>query len=150
MLTRVLDAFEAYAAESVVAEVTRGEGYPDAVVIRGLSEEGRLKVIRPSKVGLVSALMRHGEIHMGEADTLGSAVELDAAAIMDDRVARAVARLYNIRTRPGTLYLLFRLVAVGELDASTAEVKLDEMVKTGLYLDSRTLLAAKEKLREES
>ncbi|MBL7168158.1 DUF3368 domain-containing protein, partial [Candidatus Bathyarchaeota archaeon] len=58
------------------------------------------------------------------------------------------AELYNIPTRPGTLYILFRLTATDRLDASTAEDKLDQMINAGLYLDPRTLVAAKRKLRE--
>ena len=148
LLEVVLDSFEVYAAESVVAEVTQGEGYPDAKIIQGAVENGLLKVHRPLDGEFVRALLRHSEMHAGEAETLASAVDLGATAVMDDGVARAVARVYGIRTRPGTLYMLFRLVAAGKLDATSAEGKLDEMVKCGLYLDSRTLVAAKEKLRE--
>ena len=76
-----------------------------------------------------------------------SAEELGAYAIIDDKEARSVAELYNIRAHPGTLYVLFRLVATGKLDAKVAEEKLDRMVDAGLYLDPRTLIAAKNKLR---
>ena len=71
-------------------------------------------------------------------------------AIIDDKEARSVVELYDIRTHPGTLYVLFRLVAVRKLDAKVAEEKLDRMVDAGLYLDSRTFIAAKNKLKSNS
>jgi predicted nucleic acid-binding protein len=148
LLGAVLDVFEVVVAHRVLDEVTSGEGYPDAVVIRGAVEEGRIKVHEPSDGGMVDALMRHSEIHVGEAGTMASAVEMGAAAVMDNGVARAVAELYGIPARPGTLYLLFRLVFLGLLGPGEAEERLDGMVKAGLYLDSKTLIAAKEKLRK--
>jgi predicted nucleic acid-binding protein len=148
LLGAVLDAFEVVVAHRVLDEVTSGEGYPDAVVIRGAVEEGRIKVHEPSDRGMVDALMRHSEIHVGEAETMASAVEMGAAAVMDNGVARAVAELYGVPTSPGTLYLLFRLVSLGLLGTGEAEERLDGMVKAGLYLDSNTLIVAKEKLRK--
>jgi len=147
LLEAVLDSFEVIVTERVLDEATRGDGYPDAVVIRGAADEGRIKVHEPSDRDVVDALMRHREIHGGEAETMASAAELGATAVMDNGVARAVAEVYGVSTRPGTLYILFRLVSLGLLDPGDAEERLDQMVKTGLYLDSRTLIAAKEKLR---
>lgn len=148
LLEAVLDAFEVIVAHKVLDEVTRGEGYSDVVVIRGAVEDGRIKVHEPSDRGMVDALMRHSEIHVGEAETMAFAVELGVAAVMDNGVARAVAELYGVTTGPGTLYLLFRLVSLGLLGPGDAEERLDRMVKAGLYLDSKTLIAAKEKLRK--
>ena len=147
LLEATLGSFEVIVAESVLEEVTRGEAHPDAVMIRGAADEGRIKVHKPRDGDMVRALMRHREVHRGEAETMASAAELGAAAVMDNGVARAVANLYGVPTKPGTLYLLFRLVSLGLLDSRDAEDRLDQMVKTSLYLDSRTLIAAKEKLR---
>lgn len=147
LLEATLGSFEVIVAESVLEEVTRGEAPPDAVMIRGAADEGRIKVHKPRDGDMVRALMRHREVHRGEAETMASAAELGAAAVMDNGVAWAVANLYGVPTKPGTLYLLFRLVSLGLLDSRDAEDRLDQMVKTSLYLDSRTLIAAKEKLR---
>jgi len=147
LLEAALGSFEVIVAESVLEEVTRGEAHPDAVLIRGAADEGRIKVHRPRDGGMVQALMRHREVHRGEAETMAAAAELGTAAVMDNGVARAVARLHGVPTKPGTLYLLFRLVSLGMLSATNAEERLDRMVKSGLYLDSKTLIAAKEKLR---
>ena len=147
LLEATLGSFEVFVAERVLDEVTRGGDHPDAVIIRGAADEGRIKVHKPGDGDIVRALMRHREVHRGEAETMAAAAELGAAAVMDNGVARAVAKLYGVQTHPGTLYLLFRLVSQGQLDPRDAEDRLDQMVKTGLYLDSRTLIAAKEKLR---
>jgi predicted nucleic acid-binding protein len=147
LLEAALGSFEVIMAEGVLEEVTRGEAHPDAVIIRGAADEGRIKAQRPRDGGVVRALMRHREIHGGEAETMALAAELGAAAVMDNGVARAVARLHGVPTRPGTLYLLFRLVSLGMLSSADAEERLGRMVKSGLYLDSRTLIAAREKLR---
>lgn len=63
---------------------------------------------------------------------IARAEELGAYAIIDDEEARSVAELYDIRTRPGTLYILFSLVTAGKLGSEAAEEKLDQMVNMGL------------------
>jgi predicted nucleic acid-binding protein len=147
LLEAALESCEAYTTKSVMRETTENTDYPDAITIKDSIERGQLRIHSPGEAK-VKALTRHTELHLGEAEVLASAEELGAYAIIDDKEARSVAELYDIRTRPGTLYVLFRLVAVGELDPRTAEEKLDQMVDAGLYLDPRTLIAAKNKLRE--
>ena len=149
LLEAALDSCEAYTTRSIVRETTENTDYPDALIIKDSIDRGLLKIHSPEEAK-TKALGRHAEIHIGEAEALASAEELGAHAIIDDREARAVAQLYDIRTRPGTLYILFRLVALGRLEAVAAEEKLDQMVNAGLYLDPRTLVAAKNKLRKPS
>jgi len=147
LLEAALESCEAYTTNSVMKETTENTDYPDAITIKDSIERGLLKIHSPGEAK-IKALTRHPEIHLGEAEALASAEELGAYAIIDDKEARAVAELYNIRAHPGTLYVLFRLVAMRKLDAEVAEEKLDQMVDAGLYLDPRTLIAAKNKLRE--
>ena len=146
LLQATLESCEAYTTESVVKETTEKTDYPDAITIKDSIERGLIKIHSPREAK-IKALTRHPEIHLGEAEVLASAEELGAYAIIDDKEARSVAELYNIRAHPGTLYVLFRLVAIRKLDAEVAEEKLDRMVDAGLYLDPRTLIAAKNKLR---
>jgi len=61
--------------------------------------------------------------------------------------ARTIARTYWVRTAPGKLFLLFRLLRLKKMDVSDAEGMLADLVTSGLYLDPRTLLRAKEKLQ---
>ena len=148
LLEAALESCEAYTTKSVIKETTENNDYPDAITIKDSVEKRLLKIHSPGEAK-VKALTRHNEIHLGEAEVLASAEELGAYAIIDDKEARSVAELYNIRTHPGTLYVLFRLVAMRKLDAEVAEEKLDQMVDAGLYLDPRTLIAAKKKLRKQ-
>jgi predicted nucleic acid-binding protein len=149
LLEAALESCEAYTTKSVIKETTENNDYPDAIMIKDNVERRLLKIHSPGEAK-VKALTRHTEIHLGEAEVLASAEELGAYSIIDDKEARSVAELYDIRTHPGTLYVLFRLVAIRKLDAEVAEEKLDQMVDAGLYLDPRTLIAAKNKLRERS
>ena len=147
LLEPTLKSFQVTTSERALEEATRGQTHPDAVIIQAAADQGHIKVHKPGNSQLVQNLMRHREIHIGEAETMASAAELHAPAVMDNGVARAVANLYGIPTKPGTLYILFTLVSLGQLSPEDAETRLDQMVKTGLYLDSRTLIAAKEKLK---
>ena len=149
LLEAALESCEAYTTKPVMKETTENTDYPDAITIKDSIERGQIKIHSPGEAK-VKALTRHPEIHLGEAEVLASAEELGAYAIIDDKEARSVAELYDIRTHPGTLYVLFRLVAVRKLDAKVAEEKLDRMVDAGLYLDSRTFIAAKNKLKSNS
>jgi predicted nucleic acid-binding protein len=84
---------------------------------------------------------------MGEAETLAAAKELNGLAIVDEAEARTIAKAYGIRTRTGTLFLLFRLLAPKRIEPTECERMLDELVQSGLYIDSRTLIRAKHKIR---
>ncbi len=127
--------------------VERGQGRPDALSIRDAVERGELKVYDVRDRTAVRALQRHPEIHMGEAETLAAAKELNAYAVVDEAEARAIAKTYGIRTRTGTLFLLFRLLALKRIEPTECESILDELVESGLYIDSQTLIRARQKIR---
>lgn len=138
---------QAHITEEVYAEtVDRGRDSPEAPVIRSHVDRGELTFYRVKDRSLLEALRRHPEIHSGEAETLAAARELDALAVVDEKEARAVGRVYGIRQAPGTLFLLFLLLTQGKIGVEDADKNLTEMVASGLYLDPKTLLKAKEKL----
>ena len=147
-LKLVLSICDAYMTGEVYREtVERGQGKPDATVIRDVVEGGELKVYDVRNRNVVKMFQRHPEIHMGEAETLAAAKELNALAIVDEAEARAIAKAYGIKTRTGTLFLLFRLLALERIEASECERILDELVESGLYIDSHTFIRAKQKIR---
>lgn len=147
-LKLVLSICEAYVAREVYREtVERGQGKPDATVIHDSAERGEIKVYDVRDRNLVRMFQRHPEIHMGEAETLAAAKELNAFAIVNEAEARAVAKAYGIRTRTGTLFLLFRLHALKRIEATECERILDALVESGLYIDSHTFIRAKQKIR---
>lgn len=150
-LNLVLGICQAYITREVHREtVERGEARPDAMAIRDTMERGKLRIYDIRNRGLVRALQRHPEIHLGEAETIAAAKELNAFAIIDEVEARAVARTYGVKTRTGTLFLLFKLLSLGRIDARACERILDELVESGLYIDSHTLLRAKQKIAEKT
>ena len=147
-LALVLSICEACMTGEVYSEtVEQGQGRPDAIVIRDAVERGKLKVYDVRDRNVVKMFQRHPEIHMGEAETLAAAKELNAFAIVDEAEARAIAKVYGIKTRTGTLFLLFRLLALKRIEAAECERILDELVESGLYIDSQTLIRAKQKIR---
>jgi predicted nucleic acid-binding protein len=147
-LRLVITICKAYVTSEVYREtVERAEGRPDAMVIRDAVESGELKVYDVRERRVVKMLLRHPEIHLGEAETLAAAKELNGFAIVDEAEARAIAKTYSIRTRTGTLFLLFRLLALKRIEPTDCESMLDELVESGLYIDPRTLIRAKHKIR---
>ncbi len=150
-LALVLDTCEAYITREVYREtVEHGRGRPDAMVIRDLAESGKLKVYDVGNRHLVEALQRHPEIHVGEAETLAAAKELNGLAVVDEVEARTIAQSYGIQTRTGTLFLLFRLLTLKRIRATECLKILDQLVESGLYIDSHTLTKARRKIEEFS
>lgn len=150
-LSLILDICEAYVTREVYREVVeRGEGRPDAALIRDAMERGDIKLYDVRNQKLIIALRRHPEIHAGEAETLAAAKELNASAVVDEAEARAVAKTYGITTKTGTLFLLFKLLSLGRIDAKECENMLDELVESGLYIDVQTLIRAKQKIRQST
>jgi predicted nucleic acid-binding protein len=144
------DICDAYITKEVYSETVERVRYPDSLVIKDIVEGGGLMVYDVKDKRIVEALLRHTEIHAGEAETLAAAKELDGLAVIDEKEARTLARIYGIRSAPGTLFLLFRLLKLGKLDVEEADETLNNLVSSGLYLDPKTLLRAKEKLEEYS
>ena len=147
-LTMALSICQAYITREVYKEtVERGEGKPDALLIHDAIESGVLKLYDVRNRTSLAKFLRHTEIHLGEAETLAAAKELDAFAIIDEAEARALAKTYGVKYRTGTLFLLFRLLALGKVNVNDCETVLDKLVQSGLYLDSTTLINAKNKIR---
>jgi predicted nucleic acid-binding protein len=150
-LSHILEVCEAHITSEVYREaVDRGEGRPDAMLIRDAVERGEIRVHDVRDRRLVDALLRHPEIHKGEAETLAAAKELNAFAIIDEAEAGAVGRTYAIQTRTGTLFLLFKLLTLKRVGAEECLRILDELIDSGLYVDSPTLRRARQKIEKEA
>jgi len=148
MLNLTLEICNAYITREVYAEaVERGGAHPDALVIKDAIESGRLKVYDIKDKRLLEALLRHPEIHVGEAETITAARELGGLAVIDEKEARVIANLYKVKTAPGCLFLLFRLLKLRKITINEAEETLEKLLTSGLYLDPLTLLTARKKLR---
>lgn len=148
-LRLIFDVCDVYITREVYSETVKKDGkYPDSLIIKDAVDRGVLKVYGVREKMLVKALSRHPEIHVGEAETLAAAKELDGLAVIDEKEARTIAKIYGIRSAPGTLFLLFRLLKLKKISVEDADETLSDLIASGLYLDPKTLLRAKEKLEE--
>jgi predicted nucleic acid-binding protein len=146
-LKLVLETCQAYITREVYQEaVEHGRGKPDAAVIRDAVGRAEMIVYDVRDARLLTALQRHQEIHRGEAESLAAAKELNVPAVVDEAEARSVAKMYGIQTRTGTLFPLFKLLTLKRIKAEEALRILDELVESGLYIDSQTLTRARQKI----
>jgi len=147
-LTVALSICIPYMAREVYNEtVARGGGRPDALVIHDAMVGGTLNVYDIQNRKLITKFLRHPEIDPGEAETLAAAQELNGFAIIDEAEAREVSETYGIPTRRGTVFLLLRLLALRKISDKGCENMLHELVRSGLYIDSTTLIRVKDKIR---
>jgi predicted nucleic acid-binding protein len=148
-LEAISEISEIVITEEVLEEATRGE-HPDALAIREAIKKRVIKVYSIQDRKIVEVLLEYQRIHPGEAETLAAAKELGGYAVVDDAEARSVAKVYRIQTAPGTLFLLFRLLTSDQISRQDAEILLTQLVQGGLYLDTRTLLRAKERIKNHN
>ena len=149
MLNLILEICNPYITRTVYAEVVeRGDAHPDALIVQDAVESGRLKVYEAKHKESLQVLLRHTEIHIGEAETITAAKELGGLAVIDEKEARVIANIYKVNKAPGCLFLLFRLFKAGKITTNEAEETLEKLLASGLYLDPLTLISARRKLRK--
>ncbi|KXA94567.1 hypothetical protein AKJ37_07495 [candidate division MSBL1 archaeon SCGC-AAA259I09] len=116
-----------------VVEVGKEKGFDDALVTEELIERGVLKVKEPPKQ-LLDRIKLHQDIHPGEAETLSLAKSLNAIAITDDPVARAIADMYDVM-REGSYMVILRMLNAGEINKEKAKSSLRKLVDSGWRCD---------------
>ena len=130
---------EKFTVPAVVEEVVaRGKeiGYPDTVATESLVEEGVLRVENPSKDAVDRIVRLYKEVHRGESEVITLAKEMKAIAVVDDPVARTVAKIHRIRVE-GTYGLVLRAAANGMISKEEGEGALYELVSSGWRCDAR-------------
>lgn len=75
-------------------------------------------------------LKENPRIHVGDADVLALAAELDGIALLDDDEARGMAEIEGI-DHHGTIYVLLRMMKMGLLTKDETLEKVDEMIRMG-------------------
>jgi len=115
--------------------VNRGRilGAPDALVVEQLIGRSIIEVKEPKEADFVDQLLRISNLHTAEAQVLALTRELDGIAIVDEGVARQVARIFGIQAH-GTIYLLLRLVYRGKLSKKRVRRAVEEMISFGWRL----------------
>lgn len=147
-LNLILEICEAYITHEVYFEVTKKKNFSNSLIAIDTVKSGKLKVYDVKDKEFVQKLLRHPEIHKGEAETIVAAKELEGIAIIDDKEARSIAKLYKVKTAPGCLFLLFRLLKLKKIRSQGTYKMLEELVHSGLYLDSITLLKARKRIEK--
>lgn len=117
-----------------VVELGKELGYADALISEELINKKILLVKSPQKRILHTVGSAHRDLHFGESAVIALSKELDGIAILDDRVARAVAKIHNVRTE-GTHMLIFRALRKGLIDKADAERYLQKLVSSGWRCD---------------
>jgi predicted nucleic acid-binding protein len=140
-----------FTVPAVVREVVSESGgtmtaYPDAAVTASLIDQGVIRVRSPSAKGTKVISRLHRDIHVGEAEVLALAKEIGGIAVIDDRVARAVARIHGVRVE-GTYGVVLRAARRGNISTREAEDALDALVLSGWRCDTELYAALLKALR---
>ncbi len=105
------------------------EGAADSAIIDECIKEGWIVVTR------VRDKRKFKGIHMGEANTILLAKELNAGVLIDEEDAREVARAFGLKTR-GTLYVLRECRERGLISKKEVIEILDDMLSEGFRLSA--------------
>lgn len=128
-----------YTVPAVFEEVVkRGKemNEPEASVTESLVEEGVLEVKAPRK-NIVDEIARlHKDVHAGETEVMALAKEIKAIAVIDDRVARAVAKIQGVSVE-GSYGLVLRAAAAGSISEEEGQRALRGLVSSGWRCDAR-------------
>ncbi len=117
-----------------VVEVGKALGYPDAVVAEELINKKLVNVRKPALSISETISRAHKDVHQGEAEVIALAKEIAAIAILDDTVARAVAKMHRVRIE-GTYSIILRALAKGSISKDEAEDSLQKLVSSGWRCD---------------
>jgi hypothetical protein len=116
--------------EGEVVDRGREKAAKDALIIESAIQEGALKIRGVGDKRFLHTLSRMPELHSTDAEVLALAEEIKGVAIVDDRVAREVARVYGIE-RGGTAFILALMIAHGLITRRAARAALENMISLG-------------------
>jgi len=117
----------------------RGEPRPESQVLEEASEawiEVRSLAARERRK---SEVLRVAPVGRGEADAIALAETLEAAILMDDRVAIDLARMRGVETR-WTTSVVLEAHRRGILDRVAARRAVKDLVESGLWIRQDVLL----------
>jgi len=117
-----------------VVEVGKILGYPDAITTERLINKNVVKVRTVSPNMLQIITRAHKDVHKGEAEVIALAKEIAAVAILDDIVARTIAKVHGVRIE-GTYSIIMRALVKGSISKDKAEDSLQKLVSSGWRCD---------------
>ena len=122
-----------FASRSVFIEVVehgRAKGHADALVLGHLFEVKAISIVDPSDKRTLRTLRKVRGLEEPDAETLAVAKERDYRAVVDDLLARRVARTYGIDS-VGTPFILLLATKSRLLAKQDALRTVDDMIEAG-------------------
>lgn len=122
-----------FAARSVFEEVVeRGKikGLADALELARLFEQGTIAIAEPRNISLLRTLASIRGLEQADAETLAIAKEFGYRAVVDDMLARKVARTYAIDL-VGTPHVIILGIRKSLLTREEALTAIDNMIEAG-------------------
>ena len=102
----------------------------DALMVEKMIQGGTLKIGHITDKEMLKVLSNIPELHSADAEVLALAREVKGIAVVDDLVAREVARTYGIE-HGGTVFVIALLVARKLITKEMARGALDDMISLG-------------------
>lgn len=112
--------------------VEKGKNKDDAIIIKNLIEESKIKIKKLKENKLMKNLMYNFKINQGEAEALALAMQEKTSLLVDDGEAIKVCKVYDINFITA-LALLIKLVRDNKLNKESAMVKIERLKKIGYY-----------------
>jgi predicted nucleic acid-binding protein len=138
-----------------VVEEGKRRGVPEASVLESLFKEDVIHVRNPAddrylkSVKDMAAESERQPLHEGEAEVLCLVKELNGVAIVDDKVARSVARLLGVEVH-GTGFILGKILVAGKIGKEELLEKVKAMRELGWYVSAEDYLSIIEYLKSLS
>jgi len=132
-----------------VVEKGKTMGAPDASIAEQLIKKSIIKVRELTDKELITQLSKISNLHEAEIQVLALARELHGVAIMDESIAREVARIYNINAH-GTAYLLLRLFHKRRISKKPLLDAINRMVSAGWRLTAEEYARIMKELETET
>ena len=122
-----------FASRSVFTEVVehgRAKGHADALALARLFEVKAINIVDASDKAILRTLRKINGLEQPDAETLAVAKDRDYRAVIDDLLARRVARTYGIDF-VGTPFILFLATQCRLLTKKDALRAVDDMIQAG-------------------
>ncbi len=122
-----------FVARSVFREVVEAgtaRGHADALALGRLFEVKSISIADPSNTGILRTLTKIRGLEQPDAETLAVAKERGYRAVVDDLVARKVARTYGVDF-VGTPFILLLATQSRHLTKQEALRAVDDMIEAG-------------------
>lgn len=133
---KFLNQYDVIIPEEVYKEVERGKGRDEFVAIRRLIEEGGIKI---GKTEIDERLPV--SLHQGERAVISLALKEGVDIVLvDERKARIVARLYDLKPR-GTISILRQQYLDGRMNKVQLREMVFELIEKGYRIKEEILVA---------